>query len=76
MCLTGTIAAGYASDLFYALYRLDPARMKGKGYEYGSAGERKFVEKYGSVETVYEIQEKGQYHTMTRGKVITPTRCL
>ena len=30
MCLTGTIAAGYASDLFYALYRLDPARMKGK----------------------------------------------
>lgn len=76
MCLTGTIAAGYASDLFYTLYRLDPARMRGKGYEYGSAGEKKFVEKYGSVETVYEIQEQGQYHAMTRGKVITPTRCL
>lgn len=76
ICLTGTIAAGYASDLFYTLYRLDPARMKAKGYEYGSSGERKFVEKYGTVETVYAVQESGEYHTTTRGKMIVPTRCL
>ena len=47
---------------FYTLCRLDPARMRGKDYQYGSAGEKKFVEKYGSVETVYEIPEQGQYH--------------
>ena len=76
LALTGTIAGGYASDLFYTLYRLDPVRMQKKGYPYGSIGERKFVEKYGTVETVYELEDKGTYHTMTRGKVITPTRCM
>ncbi len=76
LALTGTIAGGYASDLFYTLYRLDPARMRKKGYPYGGIGERKFVEKYGTVETVYELEEKGAYHAMTRGKIITPTRCM
>lgn len=76
LALTGTIAGGYASDLFYTLYRLDPARMKGKGYSYGSVGERKFVEKYGTVETIYEVAENATYHTMSRGRVITPQRCL
>lgn len=76
LALTGTIAGGYASDLFYTLYRLDSKRMKEKGYSYGSAGERKFVEKYGTVETVYEFADNSRYHTMSRGKVITPQRCL
>lgn len=76
LALTGTIAGGYASDLFYTLFRLDPSRMKKKGYEYGNAGERKFVEKYGTVETVYEVEERGEYHMMSRGRVVTPQRCL
>jgi len=76
LALTGTIAGGYASDLFYTLFRLDPARMIAKGYNYGNAGERKFVEKYGTLETIYEVAESGEYHSMSRGKVITPTRCL
>ncbi|MBQ3512169.1 MAG: hypothetical protein IJA32_00010 [Lachnospiraceae bacterium] len=76
VALTGTIAGGYASDLFYTLYRLDPARMKSKGYSYGSKGERHFVEQYGTVETVYEVIENTQYHASSRGRVITPQRCL
>lgn len=76
LALTGTIAGGYASDLFYTLFRLDPGRMRAKGYRYSSAGERRFVEKYGTVETVYEIKEGGEYHSMSRGRVITPQRCL
>lgn len=72
VALTGTIAGGYASDLFYTLYRLDPARMKSKGYSYGSKGERHFVEQYGTVETVYEVIENTQYHASSRGRVITP----
>ena len=76
LALTGTIAGGYASDLFYTLYRLDPARMKQKGYPYGSKGERRFVEKYGTVETVYELVEDFQFHSMSRGKTVVPFRCL
>lgn len=76
LALTGTIAGGYASDLFYTLFRLDPRRMKDKGYSYSSAGERRFVEKYGTVETIYEIKQGGEYHSMSRGRVITPQRCL
>lgn len=76
LALTGTIAGGYASDLFYTLYRLDPVRMRKKGYVYGSLGERKFVEKYGTLETVYELEEKGSYHAMARGKIVAPTRCM
>ena len=76
LALTGTIASGYASDLFYTLYRLDTARMKQKGYPYGSKGERRFVEKYGTVETVYELVEDFQFHSMSRGKTVVPFRCL
>ena len=76
LALTGTIAGGYASDLFYTLYRLDPKRMKSKGYLYGSKGERRFIEKYGTVETVYELDEDIQFHSMSRGKAVVPFRCL
>lgn len=76
LALTGTIAGGYASDLFYTLYRLDPARMRCKGFQYGSKGERRFVEEYGTVETVYELNEEVQFHTMSRGKAVVPFRCL
>ncbi|MDD3361823.1 MAG: hypothetical protein PHW34_09150 [Hespellia sp.] len=76
LALTGTIAGGYASDLFYTLYRLDPVRMREKGYEYGSIGERKFIEKYGTLETVYEVDMNETHHSMSRGKAVTPKRCL
>ena len=76
LALTGTIAGGYASDLFYTLYRLDPKRMKSMGYPYGSKGERRFIEKYGTVETVYELDEDIQFHSMSRGKAVVPFRCL
>src|SRR5699024_4463609 len=76
LALTGTIAGGYASDLFYTLYRLDPKRMKSKGYLYGSKGERRFIEKYGTVETVYELDEDIQIHSVSGGNAVVPFRCL
>lgn len=76
LALTGTIAGGYASDLFYTLYRLDPVRMKDKGYTYGPSGERRFVEQYGTVGTVYEVEEDAVHHRMTRGRILVPQRCL
>jgi len=77
LALTGTIAGGYASDLFYTLYRLDARRMKKMGYQYGLEGEKKFIEKYGTVETVYAFEETGKHNQMSRGRrVVAPQRCL
>lgn len=69
LALTGTIAGGMAGDLFYLLYRLDPERMKQHGY--GFHNEMKFTEKYGSMESVYEVDiEKGEYNKTSRGRQI------
>jgi hypothetical protein len=53
--LTGTIAGGYASDLFYTLFRLDPKRMTERGYQWTS--ESKFSEKYGTIELLLKEGE-------------------
>lgn len=77
LALTGTIAGGYASHFFYLLYRLDPVRMKAKGYNYSAEGERKFVERYGTIATEYEVEQKedGSYNTMSRGRQIGSPKC-
>lgn len=77
LALTGTIAGGYASHFFYLLYRLDPARMKAMGYSYGSEGERKFVERYGTVATEYEVEKDhdGSYNSMSRGRQLGSPKC-
>lgn len=76
IALTGTIASGYAADLFYTLYRLNPGRMAKMGYEYGRKGEQEFVRKYGTVETLYEIEEDGRYNSMSRGRALSSPKCL
>ena len=77
LALTGTIAGGYASHFFYLLYRLDPARMKEMGFSYGSEGERKFVERYGTVATEYEVVQgdDGSYNAMSRGRQLGSPKC-
>lgn len=70
IALTGTIAGGYATNLFYLLYRLEPRRMKAKGYEY--ADELKFAEKYGKIEKQYEYNggsdDEEVYNTSCKGR--------
>ena len=63
--LTGTIAGGYATDLFYLLYRLDPARMKAKGYSWES--EMQFAKDYGCIETEYEPVVNVRLNSCSRG---------
>lgn len=48
LTLTGTIAGGYASTLFYLLYRFSPALR----CEFGYGDEAKFVGRYGIVERI------------------------
>lgn len=76
MALTGTIAGGYATHLFYLLYRLDPARMKEKGFEFAS--EMAFAKRYGSVDAVYEVEERGYgaYLTTCKGRQLQSPKCM
>lgn len=77
LALTGTIAGGYASHFFYLLFRLDPRKMRSMGYTYDAAGERRFVERYGTIATEYEVEngKNGNYNTMSRGRMIGSPKC-
>lgn len=77
LALTGTIAGGYASHFFYLLYRLDPRKMCSMGYTCDAAGERRFVERYGTTATEYEVEssKSGNYNTMSRGRMIGSPKC-
>ena len=54
--LTGTLLGGYADDLFNTLYRLEAARMKGHGYEWGTTGRTSFTQDYGVLETITKVE--------------------
>ncbi|MCG8538720.1 MAG: hypothetical protein MJA82_02120, partial [Clostridia bacterium] len=58
--LTGTIAGGVASHLFYLLFRLDSKRMIERGYKYED--EYKFARDYGVVETSYIYDSEDEYY--------------
>lgn len=77
LALTGTIAGGYANHFFYLLYRLDPEKMRRMGFPYGTEGEKKFVMRYGTVSTEYEVGERqeGSYNGMSRGRQIGAPKC-
>ncbi len=77
LALTGTIAGGYANHFFYLLYRLDPGKMRRMGFSYGTEGERKFVTRYGTVSTEYEVgeEQEGSYNGMSRGRQLGSPKC-
>ena len=64
MGLTGTLLNGYASSLFYILYRLDPKLMKQTlRLEYTDV--KRFVKMFGAVEEIYDAK------SVTREGVVT-----
>jgi hypothetical protein len=54
--LTGTLSSGYADDLYHLLFRLNPVKMVGLGYEWSEAGVRSFAETFGVLEKITTIQ--------------------
>lgn len=68
--LTGTICNGKADSFFYLLYMLDSRRMKKMGYDYSDV--TRFVEKYGTLESVYENEgtRDGTYNSHSRGRML------
>ncbi|KGM38754.1 hypothetical protein JY96_21170 [Aquabacterium sp. NJ1] len=57
--LTGTLMGGYADDLFYLLFRLNPGQMVKDGFRYirgslGSAG-MSFMRSHGVIKDIYKM---------------------
>lgn len=72
--LTGTLMGGYADDLFYLLWRLDPSMMIEDGFtphrgSLGSAG-LSFMREHGVIKDVYKEVSSGQErsHRTAKGK--------
>ncbi|MGB9880627.1 MAG: helicase-related protein, partial [Anaerolineae bacterium] len=64
LALTGTLAGGYASSLFYLLFALAPHRMKAMGFEYEDLAA--FVREYGTLEKITTVEES--YNKASRGQ--------
>ena len=47
LCFTGTLLNGYASGIFYILFRAFPGFMKQEGFTFDAVGENEFVRQYG-----------------------------
>lgn len=65
IALTGTLMNGYASSLFYLLYRLNPHMMNKKlGFDYNQV--QQFVSQYGAHEEIVEAKEVSSEGVVTR----------
>lgn len=58
-CLTGTLNGGYADDLFYLLFRIEPSSLKANGFEHSSSN--KWLETYGTLEMITDIEDEDHY---------------
>lgn len=72
--LSGSIAGGVASDLFYLLFRMHPARMIDHGYSFHNV--LKFSQEYGCVEQDFEFVKDVRMNTFSRGRQLSQIRTL
>lgn len=80
--LTGTLMGGYADDLFYLLFRLNPAAMlsDGYGYQRGTLGPASwaFMRAHGVVKDIYKVSShddrEERAHRTAKGKASTSHR--
>lgn len=72
LLLTGTLMGGYASDLFFLLWRIMPQRMLELGYRCSERGSMasasmSFMREHGVLKDICKIKE-GDNHRTSRGK--------
>lgn len=73
--MSGTLMGGYADDLYNLLYRLDPPRMAGDGWAWGTEGRRSFQETYGTIEEIRRVYpEDNKCSRAGRVSVVTRRR--
>jgi len=65
LMLTGTLAGGYATDVFHLLFRTNPAPLRREGFEFHSPAP--FLEKYGVVEHIFRRKADELVNERSRG---------
>ena len=76
LCLTGTLMGGYASDLFYLLFRAMPGVMTRLGFGVAknnslAASETNFMRHYGCLIDIVHLNQEGESFQTSRGKKAT-----
>jgi len=56
LCLTGTLAGGYASDVYYLLFRTHPQLMRTDKNKWSHP--KRFIERYGVLEKITLVKEE------------------
>ncbi|MGA3208763.1 MAG: DEAD/DEAH box helicase family protein [Syntrophales bacterium] len=64
LCLTGTLAGGYASDVYYLLFRTHPQLMIEDKHTWGNP--KAFIERYGVLEKITTVKEEDGSTTMAK----------
>nr|DAK26570.1 MAG TPA: Chromatin remodeling complex ATPase [Caudoviricetes sp.] len=70
LCFTGTLLNGYASGIFYILYRTFPSLMKEEGFTFDGAGEQEFIKQYG----VFKTTNYYEFNGNRRGNTSAPSK--
>jgi SNF2 family DNA or RNA helicase len=76
LLLTGTLMGGYADDLFYLLWRLDPRLMIDDGFRYSSRSSlsqaaMRFLREHGCVTDIYKQMQSRTSHRTSAGSKVT-----
>ena len=79
LLLTGTLMGGYASDLFFLLWRIMPRRMIEDGFRYsenGSLGSASmaFMREHGILQDIYTEKQDGNHRTAKGKRTTVRTR--
>jgi superfamily II DNA or RNA helicase len=64
LCLTGTLAGGYASDVYHLLFRTHPQLMLEDKHTWGNP--KAFIERYGILERITTVKEEDGLTTMAK----------
>ncbi|EFK08782.1 conserved hypothetical protein [delta proteobacterium NaphS2] len=68
LCLTGTLAGGYASDVYHLLFRTHPQLMLEDKNLWGNP--KRFIERYGVLEKITTVKEEDGLTTKAKRSVV------
>lgn len=69
LCLTGTLAGGYSSDVYNLLFRTHPKMMIEDGNKWGNP--KSWIERYGILEKITTLKEEEGLTTKAKRRTIT-----
>jgi len=68
LCLTGTLAGGYSSDVYHLLFRTHPQLMLEDKNIWGNP--RRFIERYGVLEKITTVKEEDGLTTKAKRRTV------